>query len=156
MSDENNVSTGQELLNQLSDPVIERTEWSGRQTDWLLQWFVQFVAKSKIEIEITLSVGGSMITGNLVGPQSYFEQLAEDLSAPFAALGDQTAGNIKNVILGFKPEDPNDDDPAFQYIHLKDCTTYADVNSSTVSGGVLWRGKIASVDGFTLGSVRKG
>lgn len=155
MSEENNVSTVQELLNQLSDPVVERTEWSGRQTDWLLQWFVQFVAKSKIEIEVTLSVGGSMITGNLVGPQAYFEQLAEDLSAPFSGFEDQTAGKIKEIILGFKPGDPEDDDPAFQYIHLKDCTTYSDANSSIVSGGVLWRGKIASVDGFTLGSVRK-
>ncbi|WLG37634.1 gas vesicle accessory protein GvpU [Pseudomonas rhodesiae] len=152
MSDEDvNASENDAVLSDEQKALIERTEWSGRQVDWLLQWFVKLVGSLNIEIGITLTVGGSIISGNLVSHQSYFDKLAEDVSAPFAKIAsEETAETMKNMILAYKPGEPGADDPASQYLHLKDCQLFTNGVQPTGSGA-LWRGKISAVDGFTLG-----
>jgi len=42
-----------------------------------------------------------------------------------------------------------------QYLHLKDAKVYTSSSTPVLSGGQLWRGKISSVDGFTLGTITK-
>ncbi len=139
---------------ELSDEqkaIIERTEWSGRQVDWLLQWFVKLVGSLNIEIGITLTVGGRVISGNLISHQAYFDKLAEDASAPFARIAsEETAETMKKLILAYKPGAPSEGEPAAQYLHLKDCQLFTN-EAQPVGTGALWRGKISAVDGFTLG-----
>ena len=139
---------------ELSDEqkaLVERTEWSGRQVDWLLQWFVKLVGSLNIEIGVTLTIGGRVISGNLISHQAYFDKLAEDVSAPFAkTASEETAETMKNLILAYKPGAPEEGEPAPQYLHLKDCQFFN--NGVQHAGtGPLWRGKISAVDGFTLG-----
>jgi hypothetical protein len=131
--------------------ALSHLKWQGKQIDWLLQWLVKFVANTKVEMGITLSVGGNLVSGQLISHDAYFEQLAEDISAPFSQFNNGTEASMKEMILSFRPGESADDTPAFHFIHLKDCKTYSNDQNPICAAGVLWRGKIASVTGFTIG-----
>jgi hypothetical protein len=89
---------------------------------------------------ITLSVGGAVISGILISDRQYFEQLAiETHTEAFSSLGDYKPENIEHIPLN--------------YIHLKDAKIINGATAIPSSGGRLWRGKIASVDGFSLGTL---
>ena len=134
------------------EALFYRTEWDGRRVDWLLQWLVNFVSEMKLEVGISLNVGGSIISGDLVSHAVYFEQLSNDISAPFGKIASaETADMMKKLILAKAPGAPSADDPAYQYLHLKNCQIFTDSDKPIPSTGVLWRGKISAIDGFFLG-----
>ncbi|MBD8099398.1 gas vesicle protein [Pseudomonas fluorescens] len=146
-----------EELDLLNDKAFTKTQWEGRQTDWLLQWLVRSSNQASLSIGVTLSVGGSVISGKLIPHAVYFERLAESFSAPFREKGDHNADAIQDIILGFNvtPEsESSEEDAPFQFLHLENARTYLGT-SSPIPGepGALWRGKISSVDGFTLGTI---
>ncbi|WNW11235.1 gas vesicle accessory protein GvpU [Pseudomonas sp. DTU_2021_1001937_2_SI_NGA_ILE_001] len=134
--------------------LIAQFQAQGRQIDWLLQWLVKFVVNTKVELGVTLSVGGNLISGHLIGHDAYFEQLADDLAAPFGQFHNGTDQSMKEMILSFKPgELAEDDNHAFHFIHLRDCKTYSSDQSPICENGVLWRGRIAAVEGFSIGRI---
>ena len=45
--------------------------------DWFLQFLVNLVNKNRFELEITLTVGGILISGTLVGVRQYFDDPSE-------------------------------------------------------------------------------
>ena len=146
-----------EELDLLNDKVFTKTQWEGRQTDWLLQWLVKSSNRASISIGVTLSVSGAMISGKLIPHSVYFARLAEAFSAPFRQEGGHDADDLHDIILGFnvtpEPGSPEEDDP-FQFLHLENARTYFGTSSSIPGeAGTLWRGKISSVDGFTLGLI---
>ncbi|OSN16574.1 hypothetical protein BV330_03894 [Pseudomonas syringae pv. actinidiae] len=119
----------------------------------MLQWLVKFVANTKVELGVTLSVGGNLVSGHLISHDTYFEQLADDISAPFSSFGNGTDATMKEMILSFKPGESSEDTPAFHFIHLKDCRTYSTDGNPICDAGVLWRGRISAVDGLTIGLI---
>lgn len=137
------------------DLVMLKSEWEGRQTDWLLQWFTKFVNNTQFQIGITLSVGGNLISGQLISHQSYFEQLALDFSGPFDAIEGVEQSEIKDLLLAFIPQPvaEEESETAYQFLHLKDAKVYSNADLPIASNGALWRGKIAAVDGFNLGNL---
>lgn len=146
-----------EELDLLNDRIFTKTQWEGRQTDWLLQWLVRSSNRASISIGITLSVGGSIISGKLIPHSVYFAKLAEAFSAPFRQGTVHDADELHDIIMGFdvtpEPESPEEDAP-FQFLHLENARTYLGTSSSIPGEpGALWRGKISSVDGFTLGLI---
>ncbi len=133
-----------------------KREWDGRQTDWLLQWLCQFINKNGLEVGVTLTIGGMLVTGTLISHDKYFEQFSKDFSDPFAVSGTEVQEQMRSIILGFNPAvDPDEQLPALQYIHLKNARTYMSSSDHLPTKGTLWRGKIAAVDGFTLGFLGK-
>jgi hypothetical protein len=150
-SSENSVSAVADLFN--NQEFLKR-EWDGRQTDWLLQWLCQLINKHGLAIGVTLTVGGTLVTGTLISHDKYFEQFSEDFSAPFAVGGTEAQEQMRSIILGFNPAvDPDEQTVALQYIHLKNARTYVSSSDHLPTNGALWRGKIAAVDGFILGSL---
>jgi hypothetical protein len=137
------------------EDALSHLKWQGKQIDWLLQWLVKFVANTKVEMGITLTVGGNLVSGQLISHDAYFEQLASDISAPFAQFNNGTEASMKEMILSFRPGESSDDTPEFHFIHLKDCKTYSNEQNPICAEGVLWRGKIASVTGFTIGLIAR-
>lgn len=133
------------------DELIAHLKDQGKQIDWLLQFLVKFVVTTPVEIGITLSVGGNLVSGQLISHDAYFKQLAEDMAAPLAPFDGGVDESMKQIILSFTPGESADETTAFHFIHLKDCKTYSSDQSPICADGVLWRGKIASVDGFTIG-----
>jgi len=133
-----------------------KTEWEGRQTDWLLQWLVRFSNNTRLSIGITLSVGGSLVSGQLITHGAYFEQLSKDFSEAFRKFEGVDVEELQSAIQTFdSPPQDDDPQPAMQYLHLKDAKVYTSSSTPVLSGGQLWRGKISSVDGFTLGTITK-
>ena len=134
-------------------PQTVKGEWDGRQVDWLLQWLCGFVNGTNLNIGITLTVGGNMITGTLIPHQAYFERLAKDLSTPFAAASPEAQKTMHERILGFNPpEDPETKLPV-QYIHLDNARVHSGGHQILPDKGTLWRGKLAAVEGFILGEL---
>ncbi|MDD1966963.1 gas vesicle protein [Pseudomonas putida] len=129
-------------------------EWDGRQTDWLLQWLVGFLNDTNLRIGITLTIGGSVITGTLIPHKAYFERLADDFSAPFTSQNAETAEALRTRILAFEAPDEADtpSSPA-QYLHLQNARVHHGGNQLFPDTGTYWRGKIAAVEGFVLGEL---
>ncbi|KPW82718.1 putative Gas vesicle protein [Pseudomonas syringae pv. coriandricola] len=153
MSDVDQEQKAQPSPSQSHDDVIAQLKWQGKQIDWLLQWLVKFVANTKVEMGVTLSVGGNLVSGHLISHDDYFDQMAEDISAPFSQFDNGTEASMKEMILSFKPGESSQDTPAFHFIHLKDCRTYSTDGHPICDSRVLWRGRIAAVDGFTIGLI---
>ena len=140
----------------LADPAFTKMEWDGRQVDWLLQWFVRVASQANLEVGITLSVRGHLVSGLLISPQTYFHLLAEQFAKPFADAGSSDAESIRALVRGFDESTGKEEDPAAQYIHVRDARVYTGHQGPVSPDGMLWRGKVAAVDGFSLGHFQGG
>lgn len=142
------------MVESLADPVFHRMEWNGRTTDWFLQDQVKLANSLNLSISITLFTAGGMITGYLIGAEEYFRLYAESFSSAFT---EEERENIRAGIeaRGNKPptQNENEIEPSPQFLHLKGaklCTPGGQIPSDP---GFLWRGTIASISGFALGSL---
>lgn len=154
MSDEQVKTRIQALRDQFGDDIYTKTKWEGRQTDWLVQWFAKFVdnGQAGISIPVTFTIGGSLVSGHLISEAEYFEQLSSDFSD---ALPEAAREAAKKLIIALQPtlSVDEDDQPAIQFVHLKGARVFNGSSNPIPSSGTLWRGKISSVEGFTLGSL---
>ena len=121
--------------------------------DWFLQGLVVMVNGSELEIGITLTVGGLLVSGYMVSGHKYFEGFAEDFGSGFPK-------DIKNPGDGYKelgkiytdPEHPLDS-RSTSFIHLKNARFYHNSGGAVPQNrGVWWRGRLTAVDGFMLGN----
>lgn len=128
------------------------------QTDWFLQSLVSMANNSNLEIAVILQVSGMLVSGSLVGGKQYFEGFASDFASPFASDSD-AAESIKASFSSYgnvytKDTEGDEDQPAPQYIHLKNARFFNTAgNPIPGNRGVWWRGRIGEVGGFCLGSL---
>jgi len=135
----------------------------GQSIDWFLQNLVSLVNTTPLEVGITLNVSGSLISGVLIGGKKYFELFAKEISDNFPIedgpdglksrelLYDAYAqfGDIYNI----SSEDKINKNSPPQYIHLLNSRNYSADGAIPSNLGVLWRGKINAVSGFSLGQL---
>lgn len=143
------------MRDQLGDPFHAKTTWDGRNVDPLVQWIVNDVNRSKKnQHPVTFTVGGNLVSGILVSADAYFEQLAVDFSAFYESVNGSDE-IIKKQVLSFKLNliDTDAESPPVQFVHLKNAEIFTSNGRPIVSGGSLWRGKISSIDGFSLGKL---
>lgn len=147
--------TRRERLKQaFSDSMYVRQEWQGRNIDPLLQRVVDQTNKyTSNEHQITLTIGGNLVSGVLISGNAYMTLWAEVFSSEFTNV-DGVADSIREDLLSWMvgSEDPEDSLSA-QFIHLKQAEVYSSNGRPILSGGSLWRGKLTSVDGFSLGRI---
>jgi hypothetical protein len=128
---------------------------AGFEGDPLLASLVRDVNKGDSEdgLSITLTVGGTIVSGKLGSRTAYnrecmwhIEQGAERDSAEIKAAF-QSSGEDYEVAS-----------PWPSYVHLKDVRFFDATGASVPRGphwpSVWWRGRIAAVDGWTLGELR--
>lgn len=125
--------------------------------DILLTRLVE-MANDSIGISVTLSVGGRLITGTMASIQQYFDCLIEDLGAVEPEeirqalqkwFDNERPAREKTVLAdGLLP----------RYIHLINARYVSESGWIPAIGSkpLTWRGKIACVDGFTIGSFSPG
>ncbi|WP_427137212.1 gas vesicle accessory protein GvpU [Psychrobacillus psychrodurans] len=111
-----------------------------------------------IEVSITLNVKGSIVTGTLINYEKYLsgtKQFIEDNATGkyrdvFSEVFNKLQENHEKFLL---EEKLNEDEPKkFNFIHLKNAKYhFGDV--AVPDQGNWWRGKIESIDGFTIGSI---
>ncbi|HEX8192343.1 MAG TPA: gas vesicle accessory protein GvpU [Allosphingosinicella sp.] len=158
MMDEN-PATPSDATDVPSGAATEQVDETPEGTDWLLKTFVEEANARKGDFfSITLSVGGSVVAGTLVGVSEYFRAIAKSFYSD-----DETPeeGTWASWLLeaakdadDFIDEDPERTPPA-RYIHLRDARIHAHGQRPLPTNeGVWWRGKLSSVDGFWIGRLR--
>ena len=122
--------------------------------DWFLQLLVNLANKGRFELDITLTVGGMLISGTLAGVRQYFDDLGAYFASPF-----DSARNIEAFETAFKTigdqcacVTPSEQTETPSYIHLKNARFY-DASDRLISAasGVWWRGRLSEVQGFSPG-----
>jgi hypothetical protein len=125
----------------------------GQSVDWYLQQLVSIVNTSDIEFGITLVLGGSVVSGRLIGGKKYFEAFAADFAEAWPS---ETKSEIRRALASKAEIYDNSRDAQTappQFIHLADARCYYPGSHLPNNRGVLWRGKINAVSGFSLGAL---
>ena len=126
--------------------------------DNYLQLLVDLINGTEMEFPITLFVGGTVVSGQLVSGHRYFEQgLGSALKEYFTGMSDdaEVTRAIENLTSAkelytnkdLKPTLP----PAF--IHLRGARVFTPGQEPTPRGGSWWRGRLSRVDAFHFGSL---
>lgn len=153
MSGENeSLGAVEELREDLSDLVILKTSWEGRQIDDTLQTIVHFANECDAGASISLTIGGSLVTGVLISADNYFDQLIAGFSSASGDGKNLAPAAMAKILTARKPAGGSP--VPSQFLHLKDAKIYNGGDMPIPGNGTLWRGKISSVDGFFFGVVR--
>jgi len=138
-------------MSQEPNPILT----SPIDSDWFLRSLVQAVNRHELMLGITLTVGGTLITGTLVPGREYFRDLAEQVAS--SADDDDAAEQLRATFAGLGEiygKQPSEGEQLPSYIHLKDVRFFSPGGGSLPDhDGVWWRGRIDQVQGFVLGSV---
>ena len=133
-----------------------------RTVDIFLQSLISIVNDESASIPITLSVGGLIISGDMIGGRTYFNEFARQFKDGFKDISSETASAIEKTFKSLGDVyDPSQQEPQGSapiskpyLVHLKDAQIYFSGGSrSPAEKGVLWRGRLDAVDGFSLGRV---
>ncbi|HEV2816149.1 MAG TPA: hypothetical protein VGW40_02860 [Allosphingosinicella sp.] len=129
--------------------------------DWFLQSLIE-LADIGIELGVTLSAQGMLISGILISGKRYFEQLSEDVKSGTGPNASEKIVSLISrsfkqfVVIYEKPEDAGDDwkAPKPAYVHLRDARFFMPGQPPLPNNkGVLWRGKLNRVTGFVLANL---
>lgn len=120
--------------------------------DWFLQLLVNLANKNNFELDVTLTVGGTLVSGTLCGVRQFFNDLGSYFASPFESNMnseelEKTFRTIGEQVACVTPSEQTDTP---SYIHLKNARFY-DTSGRLVSGvaGVWWRGRLSEVQGFS-------
>ncbi len=124
----------------------------------MLTLWVGVANADKGSINLTLSVGGSIITGDLIGIAEYLEGIAAEFDDLIGAeLGDTyralAAKERQRVAAADVAEQPS---VAPTFIQLKNAKVYVGGRLLPDKRGLWWRGRLDSVDGWTFGGIGTG
>ena len=126
--------------------------------DWFLQFLVNLANRNSFELDITLTVGGILISGTLVGVRQYFDDLSTYFASPF-----NSGRNTEEIKETFKKigeqctcVSPSEQTENPSYIHLKN-VNFFNAQGELISGnaGNWWRGRLSEVQGFAPGKLFK-
>lgn len=142
----------QEQRDFLTDPVNSSYYWNGRRTDWFLQKLVNLAnGEAKLEFGLTLTVEGQIVTGTLISHETYFKEFAAAFAG--ALPNGDSEGEVQRVFENLGAPSAGGDLLPMQYICLR-AARHLMGNSFAPASGMLWRGKISSVSGFSLGTLQ--
>lgn len=128
--------------------------------DCFLQSLISIVNDESASIPITLSVGGLLISGDLIGGKTYFDEFARQFKDGFRNISSETASTIEEAFkrLGDVYDPIHKESRGIaavskpHLIHLIDAQIFQSGAGLPLSEkGVLWRGRLETVDGFSLG-----
>ena len=150
MTERNVIGNGPEI----NSPQSSDSQSTNPPLDHFLQSLVG-LANHGVEMGITLTVGGFLISGFLASGKRYFDDLAE--AAINVDLSEETREQLRKYYLNFgsayemSPE-TDAEAPSPVYLHLRDAK-YFHHSGKSIPGNasVWWRGRISEVNGFSLG-----
>ncbi|TRO20915.1 hypothetical protein EQ826_15295 [Ectopseudomonas mendocina] len=119
--------------------------------DWLLQNLI-LAAKAGVEMPVTLTVTGVAISGFIVSGQRYLDLLNDQ----YSGLGTQDGKDFGQYMLEYKDALLLDDAEGAgpYYIHLRDAAYVSGAAQLPGARGMIWRGKVGDVSGFSLGAIK--
>jgi hypothetical protein len=147
----------------LSQEIAKLKQDVGRQeNDYFLESMIRLANAGALDLTITLSVNGSIVTGELIGIKEYCEGLESEIRG--ANLVNKKTGEPADDIklLSSIPVTLADSLPTtveelydlpVNYLHLRKARYFAGGALLPQNRGVYWRCKLDAVDGFCLGVV---
>lgn len=144
------------------EPEAEAKEEAAQipQRDWFLDTLVDLANRLGSGMGVTLNIKGTVIHGNLISGKLYFEELAKQVEPNppddpnQVIIADAFRGLISKMgedVYSFDKED--EDRPPPNFIHLKDARILTGNGLIPSNEGVLWRGRLTSVDGVVFGDM---
>ncbi len=131
--------------------------------DWFLQHLVSMTNQFQLFFPVTLSVGGVLISGEIVDGKTYFDEFAALMKERLSNIsGEQFATHMGEIYRSagdryLQSASEGEERPAVSepnYIHLRKAKLFHAGGASIPRGeGVLWRVRLGAIDGFTLGSL---
>ena len=101
-------------------------------------------------IGVTLWVGGSIVSGQLVGSATYFRGLKETFRE--ATGGDDSFDGLFDTITTELSKDADNDEGPIRFVHLREARTFvAGQEPIPANQGMWWRGRLDHIDGFAFG-----
>ncbi|MBD0269417.1 MAG: hypothetical protein ICV77_14135 [Cyanobacteria bacterium Co-bin8] len=137
---------------------VSRSAHPPNSMDRAIRAFAAIPERTSLQIGITLCVHGMIISGFLISEDAYFQGLAERISEIKEA-PDETKQTLTEFVSqlheGLKAQTGNTENQLLpEYIHLREAKMYPSQGKGMPSyGEALWRGRISSVDGFSLGEI---
>lgn len=131
--------------------------------DPVLQFLVTFVTDSESEgsLGLTVTVGGTLITGQLVSYRTWFHRL-EMLAAEQAMSAAQFVGAIGSWVSDQHAQFKGaDDEPLPSHVHLADARIVQGahypldgvVTLIPAAPALMWRSRLDRIDGWSLGEL---
>jgi len=133
--------------------------------DPMLNLIVNLAETVGVEFPITLFVNGSTITGVVINYKTYLREIigamregregSNELGRvfidTFTGAMEKRAEEIPDLL---SEEDEEEKHPPRRFIHLRNARVIAGSNFFPTQGrGLIWRGRISSVDGFSFGTL---
>ncbi|WP_327211525.1 hypothetical protein [Rhizobium ruizarguesonis] len=154
-STETTVENENSEENSRSDASRGSLTWQPEGADFLLVWLV-FLAEHGVSQDVTLNVGGSLVSGTIIKGAEYLDELAATYSSAESNGPRDTLDGLARSVEEFKPLynteglDLSNFKP--HYIHLKSAfVLQASDSKLPTDNGFLWRGRLSAVDAFSLG-----
>lgn len=125
--------------------------------DWFLQFVVNLANKNQFELDITLTVGGFLVSGTLIGVRKYFDDLGDHFVGNLES--HESSGQIRGTFQKIGEQcscvSPSEKTETPSYIHLKNARFFNTQEKSIPENttGVMWRGRISEVQGFAPGLI---
>lgn len=149
--------SGKELSNDEKPMQLLRPE-----SDYLLEILVSMANSVGVSVGVTILTHGFLISGMLVGGAEYFEALGRGFGSAKGTTPEMANALQKAFSSGAEPyrlakmgEDVSMTPTA--YIHLKDARFFsgqgAPIQGAKGTEGMLWRGRLSEVSGFTVGNL---
>ena len=126
------------------------------EVDWHLQLLVEDANDFGVEVPITLFVAGGVITGVLTSGKVYFDRFADRFAAGWPEEGRAeiraSMATPGDVYPRLEPGEKSPRKRPAQFIHLRDAQLVTPQgNLPTIGEGLLWRGRLTHVSGYSLG-----
>ncbi|MER5174925.1 MAG: hypothetical protein ABJB76_03070 [Candidatus Nitrosocosmicus sp.] len=128
-----------------------------KDNDELLEFLIRKVEETGIGAGITLCIKGAILTGNLIKSKIYYDKMIEMYDFDNSQL---TAKNQEEIdkwndyhteYVDFINElKKQDNQQNLEYIHLEH-VTFRNVHANILTQAIVWRGKLSSIDGFSIG-----
>lgn len=146
------------MTNEDATPDVEQsqemTDYLARrrraQPDMVLAALVQVAEDSGLEVGVTLTVSGAVVSGTLVGRREWanraivkYDQL-QDVLGPFKAGWDEQA------LADAERTGDEDMPPYHTVIHLTEARHFIG-DRLIPDGGAFWRGRLSEVSGWSFG-----
>ena len=130
------------------------------QQDWFLEQLIDFASRG-VELDVVLTIGGSHLAGTLVGGRKYFEVMASKVRAAKAPQGSEAPEALGVVLDQHAANYPTFEsaneltfgEQRYGYIHLLKARWYSVNGQRFPTDGTEWRGRLAAVEGFTIGTL---
>jgi hypothetical protein len=120
--------------------------------DWFLQNIVEMVNSTNItSIGFTVLTHGFLVSGDLIGGKEYFREFGTEMSM-ISTTPQDTIEAFSKIGDNVYSDENRDGDPS--YVHFKDAKFFHP-NGKPIpdNRGVLWRGRISEISGFSLGKL---